>query len=392
MKNCYSLYLLYIYEYLFHRQGDGWAHFRSTVNPVMMNPKTTKLYAPKMSKVADAFLELIQQKRDPSTNEMSDNFESYVNYWAMDSVCLVALDTDLGMIRNSAAQPRAKAIIDGMREFFELLLELDLKPSLWKYVATPDYRRVIRTFDEITDTTIYYIDEAIKRDAVNGSNVEESVLQRLFNIDRTVAIVMAMDLVMGGVDNSTSALTSCLLSLAKNPEKQSLLRKEVHNNNISEGNIQSSSYLRACIKEAFRMYPVSTGNFRTTGQNVVLSGYHVPKGVDIAMPGQLLQFDEKYYERPNEYLPERWLRDGSHLDSTGCPLNRNVPFVYIPFGFGPRICIGKRFLALQLEITLTKLIQNFEIAFDYPTEGMFKTNIINVPAKPLRFKFTDVKE
>lgn len=201
MKNCYSLYLLYIYEYLFHRQGDGWAHFRSTVNPVMMNPKTTKLYAPKMSKVADAFLELIQQKRDPSTNEMSDNFESYVNYWAMDSVCLVALDTDLGMIRNSAAQPRAKAIIDGMREFFELLLELDLKPSLWKYVATPDYRRVIRTFDEITDTTIYYIDEAIKRDAVNGSNVEESVLQRLFNIDRTVAIVMAMDLVMGGVDN-----------------------------------------------------------------------------------------------------------------------------------------------------------------------------------------------
>ncbi|XP_053945324.1 cytochrome P450 CYP12A2-like [Anastrepha ludens] len=380
-------------------QGEGWAHFRTAVNPVMMNPKTTNVYAPKMNRVADEFLELIKRKRDSHTHEMSSDFESYINYWAMDAVCLVALDTELGMINNSADHPKAKAVIDGMRKFFELLFELDLKPSLWKYVATPNFRRVIRTLDELTEISIHYIDEAIKRDAAQlaQSDVEQSVLQRLISIDRTVAIVMAMDMMMAGVDTTTSAMTSCLLSLAKNTEKQSLLREEVlgilpdKHSAVTSAKLKNLPYLRACIKEAFRLYPVAAGNFRTTAQDVILSGYQVSKGVDVAMPAYLLQRDEQNYGRPNEYLPERWLRGVSPVDASGCALNRNVPFVFLPFGFGPRICIGKRIVALELEVTLAKVIRNFEIGYDYPAEGMFKTNIIHVPAKPLHFKFTDVR-
>ncbi|XP_037955941.1 cytochrome P450 CYP12A2-like [Teleopsis dalmanni] len=389
-------------------QGKDWAHFRSAVNPVMMNPKTTKLYASKMSKVSDEFVRRIRNIRDLSTNEVPTNFEIEINNWAMESVCLVALDKELGMINNSEANPKARELINRMQKFFELLFELDIKPSLWKYVHTPKFRQAMKIMDEMIDLTTYYIEEAIielqeqQKTISNKGNVksehEKSILERLINIDRTVAIVMALDMLQAGVDTTTSALAGCLLCLSKNAEKQGKLRLEMkqilpeRHSTITGEKLKHLPYLRACIKEALRLYPVATSNFRSTGQNVILSGYQVPQDTDIVMPGQLITQDEKYYDRPKDYLPERWLRsERGKTDGSGCPLNVNEPFVFLPFGFGPRVCIGKRIVDLELEVILAKLVRNFYISFDYDVENVFKTHVINVPNKPLQFKFVDTE-
>lgn len=73
--------------------------------------------------------------------------------------------------------------------------------------------------------------------------------------------------------------------LAKNPEKQEKLRDEIRktfpntNAKLTPDSLNSIPYLRACIKEALRLSPVLSGGIRAAGQNIVLQGYRVPKGV-----------------------------------------------------------------------------------------------------------------
>lgn len=78
---------------------------------------------------------------------------------------------------------------------------------------------------------------------------------------------------------------SVLYELAKNPDKQDILREEVlkclptRESQLTSDSLNNMSYMRACLKEALRISPVIAGNARQTGRDLVLSGYQVPKGV-----------------------------------------------------------------------------------------------------------------
>ena len=77
-----------------------------------------------------------------------------------------------------------------------------------------------------------------------------------------------------------------LYFLAKNPEKQEKLRKEVlsvvgpKGNNVTLESLNELNYLKACIKESLRLRPAVMGNGRILGDDIVLSGYNVKKGVN----------------------------------------------------------------------------------------------------------------
>lgn len=186
-----------------------------------------------------------------------------------------------------------------------------------------------------------------------------------------------------------------MLLLAVNPEKQAILRQEILTAVTENGrvmpftieNMKNLPYLRACIKEALRIYPIVAGNFRTTGMDITLSGYQVPKGTRCIMNSNLLLSEERYYPRPKEFLPERWLRGTEAKGLVGENLS---PFIYLPFGFGPRTCVGKRIVDLEVELTIANLLRHFQIEFNYPTENAFVCHFISVPAVPLKFKFTDL--
>lgn len=190
-----------------------------------------------------------------------------------------------------------------------------------------------------------------------------------------------------------------MLCLAKNPEKQEKLRQEVlkalpeKNSEFKEQAMKNMPYLRACIKESQRYYPLIVANARLPVKDVVVSGYRVPKGTQVSMSITSLTRDPKHYPRPNEFLPERWLRAAEK--STGneeCPhsLKPSTPFLHLPFGFGARSCIGRRIVEMEMELCIARLVRNFEIEFNYPTEKPFKSLLINVPNIPLKFKFTDL--
>lgn len=69
--------------------------------------------------------------------------------------------------------------------------------------------------------------------------------------------------------------------------------------------------------------------------------------------------DERFFPKPNEFVPERWLRSDRTVDIAK---GQEFPFAHKPFGFGPRMCVGQRFAELEVFIATTKVFFICEIS------------------------------
>nr|AFH54190.1 cytochrome P450 [Bactrocera dorsalis] len=381
--------------------GEKWAKFRHVVNPIMMQPKNAKLYLEPLQKVNLEFVERIREIRDPHTLEVPNNFLVDINHLAFDSVGVVALDHDFGLIRRNPDLEEVRVLCENMSAFLKSIYDLGIKPSFYKYITTPTYRRFAKSMDLTFDITNHYVNEALARlqESPSKDGEERSVLEKLLKVNRKTAIVMAMDMMIAGVDGTSSAITAILLCIAKNPEKQQKLREELlavlphRNDQFTIENMKQLPYLRACIKEALRFYPLAFGNVREIGADLVLSGYQVPKGTGALLTTNMLANEELFYPRPREFIPERWLRkpDTTLHDGQRLVAENVNKFINLPFGFGPRSCVGRRIVEIEMELTLANLVRNFNIEYNHSVEKPFSYHLISTPAIPLTFKFTDLK-
>ncbi|CAD6992842.1 unnamed protein product [Ceratitis capitata] len=371
--------------------GEKWAKMRTAVNPILMQPKNAKLYLNTLLEIKMNFW------------KVPGDFNDDINRLAFEGIAGIALNTRLGLIRNNRNSDESKTIMKAVRSFFILSEELEIKPSIWKYVGTPKFYEMMETLDTLTDICNKYINEALVRiehdsegNLTSEEGKEKSVLEKLVRVDKKFAVVMALDMMMAGIDTTSSTLAGLLLCIAKNPEKQQKLFEEIKRilpqkeSQLTIENMQNLPYMRACIKEGIRYYPILPGTVRRLPTDVVLSGYRIPAGTDISISANVVMNDKRYVPQPDKYIPERWLRN----DQSAQALEGHIsnPFMYVPFGFGPRSCVGKRIVNLELEITLARLVRNFHIEFNYPTENAFAMKFMSVPQIPLRFKFTERNE
>jgi len=191
------------------------------------------------------------------------------------------------------------------------------------------------------------------------------------------------------------SLAGILLCLSKNPDKQARLLEEIRgilpkkDSPLTMENMNSMPYLRACIKEGIRMYPIGPGTLRRMPHDVVLSGYRVVAGTDVGMAANYQMANmEEFVPQVREFIPERWLRDETNSNSHLVG-DTATPFMYLPFGFGPRACAGKRIVDMMLEIAIARLVRNFQIGFEYPIENAFKARFFVQPNIPFKFKFVE---
>lgn len=216
---------------LLNEQGEQWGKLRSTVNPIMLKPLTVNAYIPGVDEVAIEFCDHIKTLRDDK-NEMPANFIYELNKWALETVALIAVDQRLHILDTQKNDQNSKAsqLIKAVDDFFTLSFELEVKPNLWRYIKTAKYKKLMKVFDNMTEyalkcivnkiidrtpilffdfhlfclfsATLFYIDEGIKKleNKPSDQNREQSVLEKLLKIDKHVAMVMALDMFMAGVD------------------------------------------------------------------------------------------------------------------------------------------------------------------------------------------------
>lgn len=160
-----------------------------------------------------------------------------------------------------------------------------------------------------------------------------------FDVNTEMLVSQCFSLFAAGYETSSTSLGFTLFELAKNPEAQEKLMQEVdsylsrHNNVINYECISQIPYLEACLDEALRLYPVLAVLTREVIEDYVFpNGLMLEKGIRVHIPVYHLHHNPEYFPDPNKYRPERFLSEEKR---------KVKPYTYMPFGEGPRICIGK---------------------------------------------------
>ncbi|KAG8238623.1 hypothetical protein J437_LFUL018541 [Ladona fulva] len=204
---------------------------------------------------------------------------------------------------------------------------------------------------------------------------------------------------------TSNSIAATMYHLSKNPEKQEFLFKELKkilpnkNDVVTVEKLENMKYLKACIKESMRISSIAVGTMRGSTKDIVIGNYRIPKDVNIMMPHLMIGMTEEHMIMPNKYLPERWLQHrpadadgiGSAEDFDKSTAVKPHPFVFVPFGFGPRMCVGRRFAELEMHTLLAKMIRNFKLEYNHG-EMKFESKILHRPVCPLKFKLTDRAE
>lgn len=131
-------------------QGESWSKMRTTVNPILLKPSTVNSYVPIVDEIAIEFIERLKTLRN-SSFETPANFGYELTKWSLESITAIALDQRLNVMNSSDSNSRPKQLIQAVDDFFKLSYELEVQPSLWKYFETPKYKRLMKTFDIMTE-------------------------------------------------------------------------------------------------------------------------------------------------------------------------------------------------------------------------------------------------
>ena len=204
-----------------------------------------------------------------------------------------------------------------------------------------------------------------------------------------VPIVMTADMLAAGIDTTSSAISFMLYTLAKNPEAQEKLRQEIlsfkaENGNLSANQLGKMPYFKACFKETSRTIPTVGSHARLIEEPFELEGYKIPANTLVMWTTSSMANNRAMFPDAEKFRPERWLKSN--------PESKQIhPFAILPFSHGPRMCVGKRFAEMEIQVLIAKILVRYRVTWagsDKPIKPIFKA--INAPSGPLHFKFEKI--
>ncbi|KAK7588222.1 hypothetical protein V9T40_005467 [Parthenolecanium corni] len=138
-------------------------------------------------------------------------------------------------------------------------------------------------------------------------------------------------------------------------------------------------YLEQCIKETLRFVTVAPLSSRVSSEDITLSSGHlIPAGVSIVAAYVLMHRDEKYYSNPSQWNPANFDADKVASRPAGA---------FVPFGYGPRKCLGYKYAYLAIKTLLSTLLRNYKFSTDFREEDVELTiDILLRSATPYRVK------
>ncbi|XP_039434443.1 probable cytochrome P450 6a13 [Culex pipiens pallens] len=163
-----------------------------------------------------------------------------------------------------------------------------------------------------------------------------------------------------GFETSSSTQTFCLYELSLRPEIQDKARNcvvqalEKHGGLTYEA-VCDMGYFDQCINETLRKYPTLPILERQTFKDYQIpdSDVIIQKGVRIQIPVYAIQHDERYYPDPDRFDPDRFNPEQA--------ANRHIG-AFLPFGEGPRVCIGQRFGMLQSRVGIATVLSKSRVS------------------------------
>jgi cytochrome P450 len=161
---------------------------------------------------------------------------------------------------------------------------------------------------------------------------------------------------LAGQETTSLALTWTWYLLSQHPSAREKLENEIDavlgGRPPDYADLANLPYLRMVLDESMRLYPPAWGFSRQAMADDELGGYRLPKGWLAFIIPWVMHRHPAYWSDPERFDPERFSPERSA---------DRPKFVYIPFGAGPRQCIGNQFATIEAQLTLATLVQQYRL-------------------------------
>ncbi|XP_076275228.1 cytochrome P450 9e2-like isoform X2 [Rhynchophorus ferrugineus] len=380
---------------LFSLKGQKWREMRATLSGSFTGSKMKTMFN-LMNEAADNFVQYFLDKNEDLIElEMKDTYTRYTND--------VIATTAFGIKVDSLTQPENTFYMMGkkMTNFSGILTSLKffgyfLIPSLYKKLKISILdKSASEFFRTIINETIHTREEQgiVRPDMINMllearkgikqddndtaqdnqdtgfATAQEShditKFRQLKNLTNDDITSQALIFFFAGFDTISTAMCFGSYELAVNKDIQDRLRDEIrttyeeNNGKITYEVLLKMKYMDMVVSEILRMWPPVPANDRSCVKPYTIwpntsdeSPLEIPTEGLIWILSHAIHRDPKYYEDPNKFDPERFSIENKH---------KIRPYTYLPFGLGPRNCIGSRFALLEIKILFFKLLLNFEL-------------------------------
>ncbi|XP_057744418.1 cytochrome P450 76T24-like [Arachis stenosperma] len=244
-------------------------------------------------------------------------------------------------------------------DFFPMLRMLD--PQGTRGRMKRYFKKLINFFDGL-------VEERVQRRGLEGeSNGRKDLLDSMVDLmlednselSQSQVLHLLMDLFNAGIDTTSSMIEWAMAELVRNPKELKKVREELHQvlgkeQQIEESHISKLPFLRAVVKETFRLHPPAPLLLphKSPQEDIELCGFMVPKNAQVWVNVWGMGRDSSIWTNPNEFMPQRFLE--SNIDFRG------NDFELIPFGAGRRICPGLPLAFRSVHIVLASLLYGYD--------------------------------
>ncbi|MGD8860437.1 MAG: cytochrome P450 [Myxococcales bacterium] len=341
-------------------EGEFWKRQRRLIQPAF-HPRRIAGYAQVMVQEAEA---LAEELRDGEVRDL----HAEMMRLTLRIVARTLFGSEVSA-QQAAQVERALAVVT---DRYMGVMETGLLLPTW--FPSPGMARFRRAMREL-DALLMGIVRARRRAQREGAAPGDDLLGMLLSAQDDDGARMTdeqlrdecMTLFLAGHETTALNLAFTLYLLSQHPEAEARLHAELDTagDGVAAGleALDALPYTRAVIDESLRLYPPAWAVGREAVRDVELRGHGLPRGTQVWIATYVIHRSAEHFGEPEAFRPERWM-DG---------LRERLPrHVFMPFGGGPRVCIGNRFALAEAALVLATLARRhrFELAQDPALELM----------------------
>ena len=355
-------------ESVFVSSGDAWRRQRKMIDPAFSHIRLVPAFAA-MAGAVDAYEVLLADKAAKGEPLSLDRAMSHLT---ADIICRMIFSTSL--------QSRiARDVFEAFSIFERSVAHVELKRLIldkpWSKIPQKAdvlvaCDRIRRHLGEMVDAHRGFGD--IAGSIVAARDVEGNSFSRQELIDQLGVFFLA------GHETTASVLTWVFFILSQQPETVTRIRAEVAalagNGPVAFEHVRRLDFTRNVFREALRLYPPITFIPRVAAQAGEIGGFRVKKGAMLMIAPWTIHRHELYWANPDAFDPDRFSpeREGDI-----------VPGTYLPFGQGPRVCVGAAFAATEAVLIIARLVRRFDFRVEAPEKVRPVARLTTRPAEQM---------
>ncbi|XP_014218830.2 probable cytochrome P450 6a14 [Copidosoma floridanum] len=349
-------------QHLLYMTVDKWKPMRQKLSPVFTSTKLKEMFY-SISACADNFSAYTRNL--VKKNEIVDCF-TLTRKYAIDviGICAFGLETKILSQEKTEFERVSEMIFENsVKNTLKRLIRFC--PNWIKKLTKPviTNHEVVNFFMSLIEKNIAFrnTNNLRRNDLVDILMDIKNHPEKIGEKEATLALLTSQAYVFfaAGFDTTSSTITHALYEVALNQNIQNQLRTEIcttiqkYSGNLNYDVIYHMKYLDQVLKETLRKYPPGyfTGRRAIDDYTFKRTKITVRRDIRVLVPIHAIHNDPNNYPEPDKFDPERFTEEAEKM---------RHPMTFLPFGAGPRYCIGKRFAFISTKIAIARIISRFK--------------------------------